>query len=151
MFFKGPFWVAYFWRGLSTSPGWLSNLITMLRHSMAVISKIGDFRTAFVFFIFYSVLLALCTHKSIGDWREIYVSNRLGQPYSWKEIYRFCFVLLWIWGHFQVQALPPRGGGGGGLYLEGRFNGGLFCVTCLGGLYLKGLIERFQSRGQHLC
>ena len=50
------------------SPGWLSNLITMLRHSMAAISEIGDFRTPFVFFIFYSVLLALCTHKSIGVW-----------------------------------------------------------------------------------
>ena len=50
------------------NPGWLSNLITMLRHSMAAISEIGDFRTPFVFFIFYSVLLALCTHKSIGVW-----------------------------------------------------------------------------------
>ena len=29
----------------------------------------------------------------------------------------------------------------GGLYLEGRFNGGLFCVTSLGGLYLAGLIH----------
>ena len=29
----------------------------------------------------------------------------------------------------------------GGLYLEGRFNGGFFCVTSLGGLYLEGLIQ----------
>ena len=29
----------------------------------------------------------------------------------------------------------------GGLYLEGRFNGGFFCVTGLGGLYLEGLIH----------
>ena len=29
-----------------------------------------------------------------------------------------------------------------GLYLEGRFNGGFFCVTSLGGLYyLEGLID----------
>ena len=31
---------------------------------------------------------------------------------------------------------PPRG-----LYLEGRFNGGFFCVTALGGLYLEGFIH----------
>ena len=29
----------------------------------------------------------------------------------------------------------------GGLYLEGRFNGGFFCVTVLGGLYSEGLIH----------
>ena len=29
----------------------------------------------------------------------------------------------------------------GGLYLEGLFNGGFFCVTSLGGLYLQGLIQ----------
>ena len=28
-----------------------------------------------------------------------------------------------------------------GLYSEGRFNGGFFCVTSLGGLYLEGLID----------
>ena len=37
---------------LLNSPGWLSNLITMLCHSMAAISEIGDFRTLFVFFNF---------------------------------------------------------------------------------------------------
>ena len=26
--------------------------------------------------------------------------NWLGYPYSWKEIYRFCFVLLCIWGQY---------------------------------------------------
>ena len=31
---------------------------------------------------------------------------------------------------------PPRG-----LYLEGQFNGGCFCVTSLGGLYLEGLVH----------
>ena len=34
--------------------------------------------------------------------------NRLGQPYSWEEIYRFCFVLLCIWGQFPSKA-PPGG------------------------------------------
>ena len=33
--------------------------------------------------------------------------NRLGLPYSWKEIYRFCFVLLCIWGQFP--STNPRG------------------------------------------
>ena len=27
-------------------------------------------------------------------WREIYVSQSVGLAYSWKEISRFCFVLL---------------------------------------------------------
>ena len=39
--------------------------------------------------------------------REIWVQHRLGYPYKWKEIYRFCLVLLCIWGQFRVQA--PRG------------------------------------------
>ena len=43
-----------------------------------------------------------------------------------------CFT-LYLRAIFQVQT--P-----GGLYLEGRFNGGFFCVTSLGGLYLEGLI-----------
>ena len=30
----------------------------------------------------------------------------------------------------------------GGLYLKGQFNGGFFCITSLGGLYLEGLIHR---------
>ena len=36
-------------------------------------------------------------------------------------------------GNFQVQVL-------GGLYLEGRFNGGFFALREFGGLFLKGLI-----------
>ena len=67
--------------------------------------------------------------------------NRLGWPYSWKEIYRvfFCFT-LYLRAIFQVQA--PRGGG---LYLEGRLNGGFFVLLAWGayiwgGLYMEGLI-----------
>ena len=43
-----------------------------------------------------------------------------------------CFT-LYLRAIFQVQA--P-----GGLYLEGQFNRGFFCVTGLAGLYLEGLI-----------
>ena len=46
-------------------------------------------------------------------------------------------------GNFQVQA--RRGAGGGGLYLEGRFNGRLFALRVWvayiwRGLYMEGLI-----------
>ena len=53
--------------------------------------------------------------------REICVS-KTGNGHTWKEVYRFslfCFVVFR--GNFQVQA--P-----GGLYLEGRFNGGVFAL-----------------------
>ena len=46
-----------------------------------------------------------------------------------------CFT-LYLRAIFQSPA--P---GGGGLHLEGRFNGRFFYVTGLGGLYLKGLIR----------
>ena len=69
------------------------------------------------------------------------LQNRLGSPYTWKEIYRFCFVLLCkVEGNFQVPALWGRGGGGGGeggLYLEGRFNRG-FLRYEFGGLIFGG-------------
>ena len=50
-----------------------------------------------------------------------------------KEIYHFCFVLLCIQGEIPSTS-PP-----GGLYSEGRFNGGFFAWGG-GGLYLEGLI-----------
>ena len=65
--------------------------------------------------------------------------NRLGWPYSWKEIYRFS-VLPCIWGQFA--STNPWGD----LYLEGSFNGG-FLQYEFGGLiiiwrdlYMEGLI-----------
>ena len=65
--------------------------------------------------------------------RVICVSKSIGLAYSRKEICRFCFVS----GNFQVQALPP----GGGLYLEGRFNGGFlryrFRGLIFGGAYFR--------------
>ena len=51
------------------------------------------------------------------------VSKWIGQLYSWKEIYPFCFVLLCIWGQFpstSPQEGGLGGGGGGGLYLMGQ-------------------------------
>ena len=70
--------------------------------------------------------------------------NRLGWPYSWKEIYCFSLFYPVFEGNFQVQVLGG-GGGGGGLYLEGRFNGGFFALRFYRayiwrGLYMEGLI-----------
>ena len=60
--------------------------------------------------------------------REICISNPIGLAYSWKKIYHFWFIL-------------PSTSLRGGLYSEGRFNGGFVCVTGLGGLYLEGVIH----------
>ena len=65
--------------------------------------------------------------------REICVSKSIGLACSGKEIYHFCFVLLCIRG--QIPSTSPPGG----LYSEGRFNGG-FLRYDFGGLYLEGLI-----------
>ena len=46
--------------------------------------------------------------------------NRFSQPFSWKEIYHFCFVLLCILGQFPSTS-PWQG-----LCLEGPFNGRFF-------------------------
>ena len=42
--------------------------------------------------------------------------------------------------YFVFEGNFPRTSPRGTLYLEGRFNGWFFCVTCLGGLYLQGVI-----------
>ena len=70
--------------------------------------------------------------------REICVSKPIGLALQLEVNLPFllCFTLH-SRAIFQVQAPPP----GGGLYLEGRFNGGFFCVTGLWGLYLEGLIH----------
>ena len=65
--------------------------------------------------------------------------NRLGQPYSWKWIYRFCFVLLCIWGQFSKYK-PPWG-----LYLEGLFNGGFFALPVWGAYIWRGLFSEFYG------
>ena len=71
--------------------------------------------------------------------RGICVLKSIGLAYSWKEIYRFCFVLLCIWGQFPSTS-PP-----GGFYSEGRCNGGFFALRVWGayiwrGFYKEGLI-----------
>ena len=71
--------------------------------------------------------------------REICVSKSIGLACSGKEIYHFCFVLLCIRG--QIPSTSPPGG----LYLEGRFNGGFFALRfwrayIWRGLYMEGLI-----------
>ena len=67
--------------------------------------------------------------------REICVIKSVGLACSGKEIYHFCFVLLCIRG--QIPSTSPTGG----LYSEGRFNGGFFALPIgSGGLYLEGLI-----------
>ena len=71
--------------------------------------------------------------------REICVSKAIGLACSGKQIYHFCFVLLRIQG--QIPSTSPPGG----LYSEGRFNGGFFALRFWGaylwrGLYMEGLI-----------
>ena len=66
--------------------------------------------------------------------REICVSKSIGLAYSWKEIDRFCFVLLCICRQFSKYK-PP------GAYLLRAILRRVFCVTSLwGGLYMEGLI-----------
>ena len=55
----------------------------------------------------------------------------LGRKFTVFALFYFVFE-----DNFQVQA-----SGGLCLYLEGRFDGGFFFVTSLGGLYLEGLVH----------
>ena len=43
--------------------------------------------------------------------------NRLGWPYSWKEIYCFSLFYPVFEGNFQVQVLGGGGAEGGGAYI----------------------------------
>ena len=71
-------------------------------------------------------------------------SKSIGLACSGKEIYHFCFVLLCIRG--QIPSTSPPGG----LYSEGRFNGG-FLRYEFGGLIfgraytLRGLFSEFYG------
>ena len=64
------------------------------------------------------------------DWASLIV----GSKFTVFSLFYFVFESNFL------STSPPPGGGGEGLYLEGRFNGGFFCVTGLGGLYSEGLI-----------
>ena len=78
--------------------------------------------------------------------REICVSTSIGLAFSWKEIYRFCFVLLCIEGNFQVQA--PRAayiwrGDLTECFLRYEFGGG---GLIFGGAYTwRGLFSKFYG------
>ena len=65
----------------------------------------------------------------------MYAGKSIELACSGKEIYHFllCFTL---YSRANSNYKPPRG-----LYSFGRFNGGFFCITILGGLYLEGLIH----------
>ena len=69
--------------------------------------------------------------------REICVSKSIGLACSGKEIYHFCFVLLCIRG--QIPSTSPPGG----LYSEGRFNGGFFALRFWGAYIWRGLFSKF--------
>ena len=66
------------------------------------------------------------------DWASLIV----GRKFTVFALFYFVFE-----GNFQVQA-PGRGGGG--FYLEGRFNRG-FLRYEFGGLYLEGLFSEFYG------
>ena len=71
--------------------------------------------------------------------REICIIKSVGLDCSGEEIYHFRFVLHCIRG--QIPSTSPPGG----LYSEGRFNGGFFALRFWGayiwrGLYMEGLI-----------
>ena len=82
--------------------------------------------------------------------RENCVSKSIGLACSGEEIYHFSksigltlqlkvnlpFLLCFTLYSRANSKYKPSGG----VYSEGRFNGGFFCVTSLGGLYLEGLI-----------
>ena len=92
------------------SPGSLSILITMLRHNMAAISEIADFRTRPALFVICSVILGLSTHSSIGESQgrnELHVCQRWrmktndeGANFTRKEKEHFKF-------YFQIRYVFP--------------------------------------------
>ena len=85
--------------------------------------------------------------------REICVQNRLGYPYSWNEICRFCFILLCIWGQFS------KNGRGGGPYIwrgeltegflrsrfEGLIHGGAYFRNFTVLLLEKTILHKFHK------
>ena len=77
-------------------------------------------------------------------WREICIIKSVGLDCSGEEIYHFCFVLHCIRG--QIPSTSPPGG----LYSEGRFNGGFlrhnFGGLIFGGAYTwRGLFSEFYG------
>ena len=91
---------------------------------------------------------ALCEGLMFGGAyvrREICVSKSIWQAFSLEgnlPVFLFYFVFE---GNFQVQAPPPLGGG---LYLEGRFNGGFFALRFWGACTWRGLFSEFYGTSQ---
>ena len=75
--------------------------------------------------------------------------NRLGWPYSWKEIYLLALFYFLFEGNFQVKS--P---GGGGFYLEGQCNGGFFALRVWRAYTRRGLFSEFYCIFRlsfHIC
>ena len=67
------------------------------------------------------------------------VRFEIGPACSGKEIYHFWFVLLCI--RVQIPSTSPQGG----LYSEGRFNGGLFELRFSGAYTWRVLFSEFYG------
>ena len=65
--------------------------------------------------------------------------NRLGWLVAGRKFTVFALFYFVFEGNFQVQA--P-----GGLYSEGRFNGGFFALRVWGAYIWRGLFSEFYSR-----
>ena len=64
-------------------------------------------------------------------------SLMVGRKFTISALFYFVFD-----GNFQVQA---PGGGGGGLYLEGRLNGEFFALRIWGAYIWRGLFSQFYG------
>ena len=65
--------------------------------------------------------------------------NRLGYLVVGRKFNNFCFVLLCIW--WQIPSTSPPGG----LYSEGRFNGGFLALPFWGAYIWRGLFLEFYG------
>ena len=74
--------------------------------------------------------------------REICVSKFIGLAYSWKKIYTV-FALFYSVFEVNFQAQAP-----GGLYSEGRLNGGLFALRVWGAYIWRGVFSEFYGMSQ---
>ena len=84
-----------------SSPGSLSILITMLRHNMAAISEIADFRTRSALFVICSVILGLSTNSSIAESQgrnELHVCQRWRMKANDEgaNFTRFCVQIRYV-------------------------------------------------------
>ena len=73
------------------------------------------------------------------DWASVIV----GRKFTFFSLFFFVFE-----DNFQVQA--PWGWGGGGLYLEGRFNGGFFALQVWRTYIWRGLFSEFYGMSMRI-